>query len=199
MPNDSAPAIFMDSHPDEQDGYLKSWLTTIRTNLTIAATGIVERGQKPGELRLKWYTHDGNVGYKDYPLEQYEKVREEFHSVLGLPEVRRAIVLGYPAQNPFILIGGSNPWVDKFEREKEQKQKMIRDQQKREAKLAAMGGEFLNIELLVRETEKEEQKRIQLEAEAEAKMVEEIIRKRQGNNKVRYADEEEGLLSRKLS
>ncbi|POS87630.1 hypothetical protein EPUL_000850, partial [Erysiphe pulchra] len=177
--NDNAPAIFIDSHPEEQDGYLKSWLTSLRTNLTIAATGIVERGQKPGELRLKWVTHEGTTGFKDYDLKDYERARTDFHEVLTLPDVHRAMILGFPSQNPYILINGKNPWVDRFEREKLQKERMLREQQEREVR-----------------TEKEEEKRIQQEMEIEAKKIEEArLRRQQDSTKKKFADEEEGLLS----
>lgn len=194
--NDNAPAIFIDSHPEEQEGYLKSWLTSLRTNLTIAATGIVERGQKPGELRLKWVTHEGTTGFKDYDLKDYEQARTDFHEVLTLPDVHRAMILGFPSQNPYILINGKNPWVDRFEREKTQKERMIREQQEREARVSAMGKGILNIDALVRETEIEEEKRIQQEMEVEAKKLEEArLRRQHDSTKKKFADEEEGLLS----
>lgn len=192
---DSTPAIFMDSHPEEQDNYLTSWITTIRTNLAIAATGVVERSLVSGNLRLKWYTHDGSVGFKDYPLHDYDLVRNDYCSVLALTEVRRAMVLGHPDQNPYILINGKNPWIDLFKREKKQKEKLLREKRAREAKNVVQEGDFLNIDALIEETEKEEEKRIQLERDAEAKAIEEAIKNRQCPTKVRLADEEEGLLS----
>ncbi|KAI6244531.1 hypothetical protein HI914_07519 [Erysiphe necator] len=193
--NSNGPAIFMDSHPEEQDGYLKSWITSLRTNLTIAATGIVERVQKPGELRLKWVTHEGTTGFKDYDLKDYEQVRNDFHEVLTLPDVHRAMILGYPSQNPYIVINGKNPWVERFEREKLQKERMTREQNEREAKVAAMGEGILNIDALVRDTEIEERKRIQQEMEVEARKLEEARKRRQQSAKEKFADEEEGLLS----
>ncbi|CCU75970.1 unnamed protein product [Blumeria hordei] len=193
--NSNGPAIFFDSHPEEQDGYLKSWLTVIRTNLAIAATGIVERFQQPGELRLKWISHDGNVGFKDYPLREYEQAHKEFYAVLTLPEVRRAMILGFPHQNPYILINGKNPWVERFQREDNHKEKLVKEQKARIAMAAVRGGEYLDIEGLVRGTEIEEQKRIEKEREIEDKKIEEAIMRRQGTTKEKYADEEEGLLS----
>ncbi|KAI0993901.1 hypothetical protein K3495_g14283 [Podosphaera aphanis] len=190
----NVPAIFVDSHPDEQESYLMSWLSSIRSTLTIAATGVVERAQQVGDLRLKWYTHDGNVGFKDYPLQGYQQARSDFDEVLALPDVRRAMILGYPAQNPYITIDGKNPWVDRFEREKKLQEKMHRDQL--ECRGRAKDENFLDIYGLVEETEKAEMARIVKEQLAEETEIREAIQTVQGGSKGERLDEEKGFLSR---
>lgn len=55
---------------------------------------------------------------KDYELHQYGLVRDNFDVLLAMPEVRRAMIMGYSGQNPY-LVGdrGSNPWQEKFGRD----------------------------------------------------------------------------------
>lgn len=61
----------------------------------------------PGLLRLTWYTHAGNEGSRDFPLYKADAVKEMFDSLSD--EGFRPMVLGWSAENPFPMIGGSAP------------------------------------------------------------------------------------------
>ena len=61
----------------------------------------------PGMLRLIWYTHVGNEGSRDFPLHKADAVKEMFDSLSD--EGFRPMVLGWSAENPFPMIGGSEP------------------------------------------------------------------------------------------
>lgn len=52
------PTIFFDSHPDEQESYLYSYWSALKSNLKIAVTGEVPKFHSPGKLRIMWWTHD---------------------------------------------------------------------------------------------------------------------------------------------
>jgi hypothetical protein len=127
------PAIFFDSHPDEQESYLYSYWSSLKTSLKIAYTGRVPKPLLPGTLRITWYTIDGNEGQKDYELHEYAIVRKNFDVLLALEEVRRVVITGFSGQNPYIMTQGRNPWQDKFTRQ-------LRNME-REAKEARRGQE----------------------------------------------------------
>lgn len=114
--NFGAPVIFFDSHPDEQESYLYSYWSSLKSNLRIAFTGDVPKFHSPGKLRIIWYTKDGNRGEKDYDLHEYQQVRTNFDILLDMPEIRRVIVMGYSGQNPYFLVNGTNPWQERFRR-----------------------------------------------------------------------------------
>ena len=61
----------------------------------------------PGNIRLIWYTHVGNQGTRDYPLYRAYAVKEMFDSLSQ--EGFRPMVLGWSGENPFPMIGGSEP------------------------------------------------------------------------------------------
>jgi hypothetical protein len=61
----------------------------------------------PGMLRLIWYTHAGNEGSREFPLHKADAVKEMFDSLSD--EGFRPMVLGWSAENPFPMIGGSEP------------------------------------------------------------------------------------------
>ena len=61
----------------------------------------------PSMLRLTWYTHAGNEGSRDFPLYKAEVVKEMFDSLSD--EGFRPMVLGWSGENPFPMIGGSEP------------------------------------------------------------------------------------------
>lgn len=110
------PIVFFDSHPEEQESYLHSYWSGLKSNLKIAWTGEVPKFHETGVLRLYFYTQEGRIGHKDYELREYEKVKEDWQKALELPDVRRAVIMGYSGQNPYTL--GNNPWVEKFKRDK---------------------------------------------------------------------------------
>lgn len=62
---------------------------------------------EPGKLRLIWYTHAGAEGTRDYPLYRAYTVKEMFDSLSD--EGFRPMILGYSGENPFPMIGGSEP------------------------------------------------------------------------------------------
>jgi hypothetical protein len=115
------PVIFVDSHPEEQDNsYLGPYITSLKSSLSTAWTGIVPPFHEPGELRIVWWTTDGNQGNKDYPLRKYVEVREYYNTLVDHPEVRRCLIMGYQGQNPYSETAESNLLLEMLnENEKE--------------------------------------------------------------------------------
>jgi len=129
-----SPTIFFDSHPEEQESYVYSYWSSLKSNLKTAFTGEVPKFHPPGKLRIIWYTHDGNKGMKDYDLHEYAMVRNNFDVLLNMPEIRRVVIMGYSGQNPYIMgKEGRNPWADKFEREFGNARRQKREQENAEA------------------------------------------------------------------
>lgn len=167
------PVIFFDSHPEEQESYLYSYWSSLKSSFHIAFTGQVPKFHSPGTLRLIWYTHDKTQGLKDYELHEYALVREHFDVLLNLDEVRRAVIMGYSGQNPYILgAGGRNPWADKFERQKRarasQEEIKRRDKEKRQRMDSSREGRtgvLVDIEDVLERSERAEQDRIRVEDE----------------------------------
>jgi hypothetical protein len=56
--NFGAPIIFFDSHPEEQESYISSYWSSLKSNLKIAWTGEVPKFHEPGKLRIIWWTYD---------------------------------------------------------------------------------------------------------------------------------------------
>jgi hypothetical protein len=109
------PTIFFDSHPHEQESYLYSYWSSLKSTLRTAWTGDVPKFHNTGTLRIIWWTHDGNRGLKDFELHEFMIVREKFDVLLALPDVRRVLIMGYSGQNPYLLRPGGRG--DKLERE----------------------------------------------------------------------------------
>ena len=61
----------------------------------------------PGQLRLAWYTHEGNPGQRDFPLWKADTVKEMFDYLAT--EGLRPMLLGWSGENPFPMIGGHDP------------------------------------------------------------------------------------------
>ncbi|KEQ87828.1 hypothetical protein D6D19_05431 [Aureobasidium pullulans] len=118
-----SPIIFFDSHPEQQNGYIASWVYAFRDHLKIAWTGDVPKKLFPGTLRLVWWTTDGVQGLRDFELHQSELIKSLWDSLLDNPDVARALVTGYSGQNPYVLSYGDNPWLTK-----EQKERLVRRQ-----------------------------------------------------------------------
>ncbi|KAH8762883.1 hypothetical protein F5882DRAFT_24058 [Hyaloscypha sp. PMI_1271] len=132
--NFGSPTIFFDSHPEEQESYLYSYWSSLKSNLKIAFTGEVPKFHSPGKLRIIWWTHDGNQGLKDYELHEYEQVRANFDILLNMPEIRRVVIQGYSGQNPYVLVNGTNPWQEKFRRMEREARRAKALQKKAEGK-----------------------------------------------------------------
>ena len=86
--NFGSPAIFLDSHPDEQESYLYSYWSSLKSSLKIAFTGEVPPVLNPGTLRLTWWMRDGTQGIKDYDLHEYAQVRANFDTLLNMAEIQ---------------------------------------------------------------------------------------------------------------
>jgi hypothetical protein len=97
------PTIFFDSHPERQESFLGSYLSSLKSTLYTAFTGDVTKFHPPGQLRVIWWTNDGTRGIKDYDLHKYALVRDNFYALEAMKEVTRVIVMGYPGQNPYML------------------------------------------------------------------------------------------------
>ncbi|QIX00610.1 hypothetical protein AMS68_006127 [Peltaster fructicola] len=62
---------------------------------------------EPGNLRLVFYTHEGNEGQREYPLHMAYAVKEMFDDLAD--EGFRPMIIGWSKENPFPMIGGSEP------------------------------------------------------------------------------------------
>lgn len=158
------PAVFFDSHPEEQESYLYSYWSSLKSQLKIAWTGDVPKFHEPGKLRIIFWTNANTQGIKDYELHQYQTVRDDWGKLLDMDDVRRAIVMGYSGQNPYILgNNGSNPWVDKFAREKRDPKKEEERRQRQEEMMAeskeGRKGELLDIQDIIARTDEAERKK----------------------------------------
>ncbi|KAL3424142.1 hypothetical protein PVAG01_03423 [Phlyctema vagabunda] len=155
------PVIFFDSHPEEQEGYLYSYWSSLVSTLKIAWTGDVPKQLMPGKLRMVWWTTEGTQGVKDYELHQYELVRNNFDGLLALPEVRRCLITGYSGQNPFVM--SSNPWADadkKFKRDKKaQEERNQKQAQRLDDSKEGRQGTLVDIESVIKSNEKAEEER----------------------------------------
>jgi hypothetical protein len=163
-----SPTIFFDSHPSEQESYLYSYWSSLKSTLRIALTGEVPKFHHPGTLRIIWYTHDGNVGMKDYELHEHAQVRDNFDLLLGMEEVRRVVVWGYSGQNPYVIGSeGRNPWVDRAEKEKRQKREEKEEKNKETMDNSKEGrtGTLVDIEEVIKRHDKAEEERRREEEE----------------------------------
>jgi hypothetical protein len=159
------PAIFFDSHPTEQESYLYSYWSSLKTSLHIAWTGQVPKPLERGYLRLIFWTHEGTQGIKDYPLHEYNIVRHAFDEALNQPEVRRCMVMGFSGQNPYVLdVGGKNPWVEKFEREERNRKREQRFADSEEGRI----GKKVDIESVIEKSEEYDEHKRQRAEEMEA-------------------------------
>ncbi|KAI4842487.1 hypothetical protein E4T44_06517 [Aureobasidium sp. EXF-8845] len=119
--NFGSPVIFFDSHPEQQEGYVASWVYAFGRHLKVAWTGDPPKRLFPGTLRLVWWTTDNKQGLRDFELHQSELIKSLWDSLLDNPDVSRALVTGYSGQNPYVLSYGDNPWLTK-----EQKERLVR-------------------------------------------------------------------------
>ena len=143
--NFGTPTIFFDSHPSEQESYLYSYWSSLKSNLKIAWTGVVPKFLNPGTLRIIWYTHDGSEGMKDYELHEYALVRDNFDVLLKLDEVRRVVIMGYSGQNPYVMgPGGRNPFQDKFQRDLKRAMREAKDARADQEKIERGPGSLLS-------------------------------------------------------
>lgn len=106
-----------------------------------AWTGDVVIDVQPGMIRLQWYTvrpppppqqpaasfimqitnatqTDGNFGKRDYELREHAEAQTGWETLCNLPEVDRAMIVGYPSQNPY-SIDGKSQWVVQEMKKKE--------------------------------------------------------------------------------
>jgi hypothetical protein len=128
-----SPTIFFDSHPSEQESYLYSYWSSLKSQLHIAWSGDVPKFHAPSRLRIIWYTHDGNSGMKDYELHEFALVRKSFDAMLELDEVRRVVVMGYSKLDPYTVgAGGKNMLADRFEKESRKGRMVAGSQDKKE-------------------------------------------------------------------
>ncbi|CAD6439297.1 100c1ce5-9f3a-4242-bf0b-e5a499dbb541-CDS [Sclerotinia trifoliorum] len=119
---------------------------------------------QPGNPSHYILDSDNKECIKDYELHEYKLVREAWESLFNLPDVKRAIVMGYSGQNPYVKdFGDKNPWEDKIEREKMRQRKSA--QRQGESKEGRAGKE-IDIKEVIDRTEEEEVKKI---AEASGK------------------------------
>ncbi|KAI9053651.1 hypothetical protein LZ554_002605 [Drepanopeziza brunnea f. sp. 'monogermtubi'] len=162
------PVIFFDSHPEEQESYLYSYWSSFKSNLKIAWTGDVPKFHELGVLRIYFYTQEGKIGHKDYELREYEKVKEDWNKALELPEVRRAVVMGYSGQNPYTL--GHNPWVEKFKKDKRNQERAEAQRKKQDAlraerKKTLAAEDLIDFDDIIAQTEEAEVQREMKEKE----------------------------------
>ncbi|TKX22459.1 hypothetical protein C1H76_5241 [Elsinoe australis] len=112
------PIIFFDSHPEPPAGIIRDSLSRFTKHLMTAWTGDVVIDVQPGMIRLQWYTTDGNFGKRDYELREHAEAQTGWETLCNLPEVDRAMIVGYPSQNPY-SIDGKSQWVVQEMKKKE--------------------------------------------------------------------------------
>ncbi|KAF1348987.1 hypothetical protein BDV97DRAFT_195967 [Delphinella strobiligena] len=145
------PAIFFDSHPEQQPSYLGSYWAMFKSHLYIAWSGDVPKRLNPGTLRLTWWTTDNVQGLRDYELHQHSLVKTQYDSLCGIPDVSRCMIMGFSGQNPYIMTYGHNIWQEKFRAEKrknnekwlseEERSKRREERERREEAAGGEGGE----------------------------------------------------------
>ncbi|TGO23013.1 hypothetical protein BPAE_0147g00170 [Botrytis paeoniae] len=156
--NFGSPIIFFDSNPEMQQTYIGSCFTSLKETLKTSWTGEVRKFHNPGTLRIIFWTPEGKECIKDYDLHEYKLVREAWESLFNLPDVKRAIVMGYSGQNPYVKdFGEKNPWEDKIEREKMRQRRS--EQMQGESKEGRTGKE-IDIKKVIDKTEEAEVKKI---------------------------------------
>ncbi|KAK4554551.1 hypothetical protein LTR86_008406 [Recurvomyces mirabilis] len=132
---------------------------------------------EPGNLRLIWYTHAGAQGVRNYPLWKANLVHEMFTSLTD--SGFRPLLLGWSAENPYPMIGGSEP-------PPEPKKPKMRVATSASGYVSGHGGGSGNPHERVMAI-------IEREEEREAKEREEIVRRGEVAEKVGYG-EKAGLL-----
>lgn len=99
-------------------------------------------------------------------------MREAWESLFKLEDVKRAIVMGYSGQNPYVKdFGEKNPWEDKIEREK--RREKISRQLQGESKEGRTGKE-IDIKGVIERTEEEEVRKVAEEMGKRPRQFEEV-------------------------
>jgi len=163
-----SPAIFFDSDPSAADSYLYSYWSWLKGTLHIAWTGVVPKPLQVGTLRLIFHTDNDTQGMKDFELHEYALVREAYDEALRQPDVVRALVMGYSGQNPYIMYGGKNPWVERFERERRGKERQEREEKQRKMDNGKeeREGKLIDMQEVIEQTnEMEEERQAKFERE----------------------------------
>ncbi|KAG8631807.1 hypothetical protein KVT40_000947 [Elsinoe batatas] len=115
---DERPIVFFDSHPEPQTGIVRDSINRFTKHLMTAWTGDVVLDVEPGMLRLQWYTTDSTFGKRDYLLSEHTECQTGWETLCNLPEVSRAMIVGYPSQNPY-SIDGKSQWKLQERKKKE--------------------------------------------------------------------------------
>lgn len=111
----------------------------------------------PGTLRIIFWTVEDKECIRDYELHEYKFVREAWEKLFTLPDVKRAMVMGYSGQNPYVKdFGGVNVWEEKIEREKRRAEQSKRRQGESKEGRA---GRDIDINGVIGQTEEVEKKK----------------------------------------
>lgn len=114
---DEYPITLFDSSPSSQS-YLSTLATRGWDHLKIAWTGDPQRVLEPSDLRVQWTTIDNSLGYRDYPLREAQVAYKAFEMLQELQDVKRVVVLGYAASNPFAMHGAQSAFEVECEQRK---------------------------------------------------------------------------------
>lgn len=93
------------SEKDQMSRYQSYWLET-KSRLGWPSFWYTS-DLEPGKLRLVWYTHAGNEGSREYPLHLAYTVKDMYDHLAD--EGFRPMIIGWSLENPFPMIGGSEP------------------------------------------------------------------------------------------
>ncbi|KAF1991213.1 hypothetical protein K402DRAFT_450831 [Aulographum hederae CBS 113979] len=154
------PIIFFDSHPEEQDSYLYSYWSSLKTAVHGGITGDVEKALLPGTLRIVYWTEyvrteqqiniaqtDNDKAHADYELHQYALARSHFYNLLSHPDVRRCLVTGFSGQNPYVTSNdGSSLWTEQEKIIEMEKKKQARRAKAAEEKKKRMEGKLVDVD-----------------------------------------------------
>ncbi|PNS18156.1 hypothetical protein CAC42_3601 [Sphaceloma murrayae] len=142
---DERPIIFFDSHPEPPAGIVRDSLSRFTKHLKTAWTGDVVIDVQPGMLRLQWYTTDGNFGKRDYELREHAEAQTGWETICNLPDVARAMIVGYPSQNPYSIDGKSQYAVQEMRRQEILRSQEYRDLVPRKKKEPGVGDRIEDI------------------------------------------------------
>ncbi|KAF4553534.1 Hypothetical protein D9617_6g092650 [Elsinoe fawcettii] len=164
---DERPIIFFDSHPEPQAGIVRDSISRFTKHLKTAWTGDVVLDIEPGMLRLQWYTTDNTFGKRDYLLREHSEAQTGWETLCNLPEVQRAMIVGYPSQNPY-SIDGKSQWKLQEQKKREiLQEERYRDLVPRQKKEPGVGDRIEDILMEEELREKRQRKREEKEGRKE--------------------------------
>jgi len=170
---DGRPSILFDTNPEQQETFIGSYYSSLKSTLYTAMTGHVEPFHQPGQLRLIWWTDGGKKGMKDYDLHKYALVKENFDALFNMIDVKRAVIMGYAGQNPYMLEDHEKfgrrgkGWKNKSEEE----ERKLKEENETRMNQAAEGrtGKLIDIDAVIEKSDAIDEEKMRKAREAKWK------------------------------